>query len=705
MRNHYNQFRTDDKLTEATRKIYNGTRDDQTDQFTMTEEALTEMSGKVKGDFTPAMLKQLKSGFAAIKSLKPGTEHHKKLVGMLNTLDKKQMAALADAEIKWVSDIAGARLNENADSLVSRASAAMTSMTKVGFGSTAPKVSGMSPSGPFGMISEGKKDSWKNMDMSHMSPKAGKKAWAKTEKKGLKRDQQDEAYNKDAVDKEIKKDTRIKGKEAKKIHGLLKGWRGSKKSVDEGKGDEPRSDYKSGSDDKQSNSARWRAEQRLKRRDQQDEEEQIDEKWDADRVRDEFDSNMNLTVAQLARMAGMSTQEVKKILMSESDLYEMKMTHNDAKKLYKQGKIDAAWKKAQEDEGLDKNMTKEKWLKWMGSLNESKSASGYEIYHKDYSTAVQHAIKQAEKQGYEVDMEDVSDKIASGPRKPSEGKTNSFHIKVTKNGKPVNKTLNMQVFNTGRKYELNMYVEEAGQIDESDDRATVLWNKVFDDLDSKFKTFDGKKMQHHQKISKYLQQQRIPQNVATSVVLDYSDYRMNIKSKDEAIKTIVQNHPPKKVNEEQIAEIAPLVAAGARALTRYAVTKAVEKGAEKIKSKMQSEEDDDEKVKKSKSDKDVVDVSDDDVVDTSPVDKDDKTKKKSEVNELSSAKLRAYKDEADKSSDHKRYKGSELARKKLGKGKKAIEPEKVRVYAKEENESFADRFTAKYYNRTVKGEE
>jgi hypothetical protein len=32
-------------------------------------------------------------------------------------------------------------------------------------------------------------------------------------------------YSKDAVDKEIKKDKRIGGKEAKKIHALLKGWR------------------------------------------------------------------------------------------------------------------------------------------------------------------------------------------------------------------------------------------------------------------------------------------------------------------------------------------------------------------------------------------------------------------------------------------------------------------------------------------------
>jgi hypothetical protein len=41
-------------------------------------------------------------------------------------------------------------------------------------------------------------------------------------------------YNKDAVDKEIKKDPRIKGKEAKAIHGLLKGRTKEKAKVTEG---------------------------------------------------------------------------------------------------------------------------------------------------------------------------------------------------------------------------------------------------------------------------------------------------------------------------------------------------------------------------------------------------------------------------------------------------------------------------------------
>jgi hypothetical protein len=92
------------------------------------------------------------------------------------------------------------------------------------------------------------------------------------------------------------------------------------------------------------------------------------------------------------------------------------------------------------------------------NLNEK---SDYEVYHKDYSTAVQTAIKQAEKRGYEVDMDDWHDKVATGPKKPSSGKTNSFSINLMKDGKPSKKKLQMQVYNMdNHKYELNMYIEE-----------------------------------------------------------------------------------------------------------------------------------------------------------------------------------------------------------------------------------------------------
>jgi len=91
---------------------------------------------------------------------------------------------------------------------------------------------------------------------------------------------------------------------------------------------------------------------------------------------------------------------------------------------------------------------------------ELQEKSDYETYHKDYSSAVQTAIKQAEKRGFEVDMDDWHDKVATGPKKPSAGKTNSFSVKLKKDGKESKKALHLQVYNMdNHKYELNMYIE------------------------------------------------------------------------------------------------------------------------------------------------------------------------------------------------------------------------------------------------------
>ncbi len=85
--------------------------------------------------------------------------------------------------------------------------------------------------------------------------------------------------------------------------------------------------------------------------------------------------------------------------------------------------------------------------------------SNYEVYHKDFSTAVQYARREVEKKGYEIDDDEWFRKVASGPRKPSKGKTNSYNIALTKGGKPTRQRLQMQVdgMDSG-KYELNMYV-------------------------------------------------------------------------------------------------------------------------------------------------------------------------------------------------------------------------------------------------------
>jgi hypothetical protein len=81
----------------------------------------------------------------------------------------------------------------------------------------------------------------------------------------------------------------------------------------------------------------------------------------------------------------------------------------------------------------------------------------YDLYHKDFSSAMQHSYKMAKKlHGITVDPKEIDDKVASGPRKPSEGKTNSYRLKGDKGA------IQVQVYNKGgsKPFELNMYKEE-----------------------------------------------------------------------------------------------------------------------------------------------------------------------------------------------------------------------------------------------------
>ena len=109
-----------------------------------------------------------------------------------------------------------------------------------------------------------------------------------------------------------------------------------------------------------------------------------------------------------------------------------------------------AWKKKNEDavkESVDE-----------AKRDPSKSGgTGYDLYHKDFSSAMQHGYDYAKsKLGIEIDPKEIDDKVASGPRKPSAGKTNTYRLK----GKDGKKAVQIQVANLdNKKYELNMYKE------------------------------------------------------------------------------------------------------------------------------------------------------------------------------------------------------------------------------------------------------
>jgi len=86
----------------------------------------------------------------------------------------------------------------------------------------------------------------------------------------------------------------------------------------------------------------------------------------------------------------------------------------------------------------------------------AKSSSGYELYHTDFSGAMQHAYKFAKSKGVTVDPSEIDSKVASGPKKPSSGKTNSYILATDKK----NKQVHIQVANLDNKrYELNMYIQ------------------------------------------------------------------------------------------------------------------------------------------------------------------------------------------------------------------------------------------------------
>lgn len=96
-------------------------------------------------------------------------------------------------------------------------------------------------------------------------------------------------------------------------------------------------------------------------------------------------------------------------------------------------------------------------------LEEAKSSSGYELYHRDFSGAMQHAYAHAKKKGFTVDKDDIDSKVAMGPKRPSSGKTNRYILDTNKKQK-----LHVQVANLDNKrYELNMYIESVESLDES----------------------------------------------------------------------------------------------------------------------------------------------------------------------------------------------------------------------------------------------
>jgi len=146
-------------------------------------------------------------------------------------------------------------------------------------------------------------------------------------------------------------------------------------------------------------------------------------------------------------------------------------------------------------------------------MNEAKSSSGYDLYHRDFSSAMQHAYKHAKaKLGVDVDPEEIDKKVAMGPRKPSKGKTNSYRL-LDKGGK---KAIQVQVYGMDNgKYELNMY-KESVDINEKMDPTKHVSKKgdmycVYNKDGEEVAKFDNKKdadayaIKNHDKLMEYVE--------------------------------------------------------------------------------------------------------------------------------------------------------------------------------------------------------
>ena len=104
----------------------------------------------------------------------------------------------------------------------------------------------------------------------------------------------------------------------------------------------------------------------------------------------------------------------------------------------------------------DRRDAMRKRLGILGPNEETINEADYELYHKTFSAAMQHAYAHAKKKGYIVDPDEIDNKVATGPKKPSSGKTNRYILGTNKKQK-----LHVQVANLDNKrFELNMYIEE-----------------------------------------------------------------------------------------------------------------------------------------------------------------------------------------------------------------------------------------------------
>ena len=153
----------------------------------------------------------------------------------------------------------------------------------------------------------------------------------------------------------------------------------------------------------------------------------------------------------------------KQVKLNEQEIIERKLTSQeleDREKIAKKLPMDDFKKRYGKDAmavkmatatNIVKKKSREEDVELIQKVDEK-----YDLYHSTFSDAMQHAYDYAKKKlGITVDPKEIDNKVATGPKKPSEGKTNIYRLK----GKGGN--LQIQVYNKGgrKPFELTMYKE------------------------------------------------------------------------------------------------------------------------------------------------------------------------------------------------------------------------------------------------------
>ena len=118
----------------------------------------------------------------------------------------------------------------------------------------------------------------------------------------------------------------------------------------------------------------------------------------------------------------------------------------------------------------------------------------YDLYHKDFSSAMQHAYKMAKKlHGITISPDEISDKVATGPRKPSDLKSKKEEVeldeKLDKEDEPkvkeiIKKLKGASQAHAGQAKDLQKAVTEKDELDEAVDKNAADELKMYIENDA-----------------------------------------------------------------------------------------------------------------------------------------------------------------------------------------------------------------------------